>query len=224
MKENKLTKTNKERDIRPIIIYIATFFGIQLLGGFITGLLFPMDNETIVNKSMSIITIVSYFVTFLILVIVYRDKLIKDSKKMTKNNFLFIAITTIVLLVLNYVITDIFESLNVEMSNQDAVTELINYYKPFMISSVVLFAPLVEEMVFRYSLSTIFKNNVIFIIISSLIFGAMHGLGIVTIIYVLMGIILAFSYIKTDKNIISSIIIHIINNAFGVITMLIIFK
>ena len=107
------------------------------------------------------------------------------------------------------------------MENQDTVVNLLNNYKLLTIISIILFAPVTEEIVYRYALSTLFKNNILFIIISSVIFGAMHGLGIVTILYVLMGIILAYCYLKTDKNIISSIIIHILNNISGVLTMMI---
>ena len=107
------------------------------------------------------------------------------------------------------------------MTNQDAITDAINYYKPLMITSIVLFAPVVEEMVFRYSISTLIKNKIAFIVTSSVIFGILHGIGIATILYALMWVILAICYKKTDQNIVSSTIVHIANNTIGVLMMLI---
>ena len=209
-----------KKDFLPILLYIIIFFGIQLLFGIYLGFTQEIGN-TLSDKTLSIINIVSYFAIFLTLIIIYYNKLIQDIKRINKKDITYIVISAVVLIVLNFIISNLFVSLNVEMENQDTVVNLLNNYKLLTIISIVLFAPVTEEIVYRYSLSTLFKNKALFIIISSVIFGAMHGLGIVTILYVLMGIILAFCYLKTDKNIISSIIIHILNNISGVLTMMI---
>lgn len=209
-----------KKDFLPILLYIVIFFGIQLIFGIYLGFTQEIGN-TLSDKTLSIINIVSYFAIFLTLIIIYYNKLIQDIKRINKNDITYIVISAVVLIVLNFIISNIFVSLNVEMENQNTVANLLNNYKLLTIISIVLFAPITEEIVYRYSLSTLFKNKALFIIISSVIFGAMHGLGIVTILYVLMGIILAFCYLKTDKNIISSIIIHILNNISGVLTMMI---
>ena len=209
-----------KKDFLPILLYIIIFFGIQLLFGIYLGFTQEIGNK-LSDKTLSIINIVSYFAIFLTLIIIYYNKLIQDIKRINKKDITYIVISAVVLIVLNFIISNLFVSLNVEMENQDTVVNLLNNYKLLTIISIVLFAPVTEEIVYRYSLSTLFKNKALFIIISSVIFGAMHGLGIVTILYVLMGIILAFCYLKTDKNIISSIIIHILNNISGVLTMMI---
>ena len=209
-----------KKDFLPILLYIVIFFGIQLLFGIYLGFTQEIGNK-LSDKTLSIINIVSYFAIFLTLIIIYYNKLIQDIKRINKKDITYIVISAVVLIVLNFIISNLFVSLNVEMENQDTVVNLLNNYKLLTIISIVLFAPVTEEIVYRYSLSTLFKNKALFIIISSVIFGAMHGLGIVTILYVLMGIILAFCYLKTDRNIISSIIIHILNNISGVLTMMI---
>ena len=214
-----MEKKNK-KDFLPILLYIVIFFGIQLLFGIYLGFTQEIGNK-LSDKTLSIINIVSYFAIFLTLIIIYYNKLIQDIKRINKKDITYIVISAVVLIVLNFIISNLFVSLNVEMENQDTVVNLLNNYKLLTIISIVLFAPVTEEIVYRYSLSTLFKNKALFIIISSVIFGAMHGLGIVTILYVLMGIILAFCYLKTDRNIISSIIIHILNNISGVLTMMI---
>ena len=214
----------KLKDIKPIILYLCVFFGIQIIGGLIMGLLIHNDSEEVINRALSIVMIAAYSVTFITFLIIYHKKLIDDMKRLKTNNLILIAICTVVLLVLNYLLTNLLVSLGVKMDNQDSIIEMMEYYKPLMILSTVIFAPIVEEILFRYSLSTLFKSNIVFIIISSLIFGLLHGIGIATIVYVLMGAILAYTYIKTDKNVFASSIIHIINNAFGVLSMLIILK
>ena len=179
-----------KKDFLPILLYIIIFFGIQLLFGIYLGFTQKIGNS-LSDKTLSIINIVSYFAIFLTLIIIYYNKLIQDIKRINKKDITYIVISAVVLIVLNFIISNLFVSLNVEMENQDTVVNLLNNYKLLTIISIVLFAPVTEEIVYRYSLSTLFKNKALFIIISSVIFGAMHGLGIVTILYVLMGIILA---------------------------------
>ena len=214
----------KEKDIRPIILYVAVFLGIQIVGTIIINLTISQNNINAINKALSAVTITSYIITFITFVIMYYKELIEKIKKLTKKDYLFIFIIAAVLLVTNKVLTSLLISNNIEMTNQDMVSSMFDYYTPFMIASIVVFAPLVEELLFRYSISTLIKNDIIFVIISSSLFGILHGIGLATFIYVIMGIILAICYLKTNRNVIASTIIHIINNAFGVISLLILVK
>ena len=213
-----------KKDILPIVLYIIVFFGIQLIAGIYLGLSHNGSSSTISDKTLSLINIISYLAIFIVLVIIYHKKLIEDYKRISKKDIKHIAIYTVILIVLNFLISNLFAKLDVEMQNQDAVLNLLNNYKVLMIISIVLFAPVTEEIVYRYSINTLINNKILFIIVSSIIFGAMHGLGVVTTLYILMGIILSLCYLKTDNNIISSIIIHILNNISGVLTIIILFR
>ena len=213
-----------KKDILPIVLYIIVFFGIQLIAGIYLGLSHNGSSSTIPDKTLSLINIISYLAIFIVLVIIYHKKLIEDCKRISKKDIKHIAIYTVILIVLNFLISNLFAKLDVEMQNQDAVLNLLNNYKVLMIISIVLFAPVTEEIVYRYSINTLINNKILFIIVSSIIFGAMHGLGVVTTLYILMGIILSLCYLKTDNNIISSIIIHILNNISGVLTIIILFR
>ena len=219
-----MENTVSKKDFHPIWMYLVIFFGVQLLAGMILGVIYRGEVSQISDKLLTIITIVTYAVLFLVFVLIYFKRIKDDCKRLTKKNIIFILISAVVLIVLNYLISSLFESLDVEMNNQDTITGLMDNYKVLMIIAVTLFAPLAEEFVYRYSLSSIIKNDILFIIISSIIFGLMHGIGIVTTVYVLMGAILAIVYLKTDKNIASSTIVHILNNAFAVLTMFILLK
>lgn len=210
----------KKKDWLPIIIYIAIFFGIQVIIGGAYGFLQVKGYNLDEGKMLSLTNILIYMIIGLTFIIIYHKRLLDDCRRLTKKDVIVMAVCMVVLYGLNYGLSTLFLSLGVEMSNQDMAVSLLNNYKHFMVVSLVLFGPIAEEIVYRYSLSTIAKNDIAFLIISSLVFGAIHGLGTVTIIYVVMGAILGLCYLKTDKNIVSSIVIHIINNAISVLFML----
>lgn len=88
----------------------------------------------------------------------------------------------------------------------------------------ILFAPILEELMFRGLLRKSISNAIIFMIASSFIFGAAHMLYaeenimmyIYIIPYTLLGYFLARSYTKTN-NIFTNISIHFLWNTFAII-------
>ena len=112
-----------------------------------------------------------------------------------------------------------------ESGNQEALKTLPLWY---LIPSAIIFAPIVEEAVFRGSLRRFIKNDVAFIIVSALTFGLLHTFlseeGLYSIIvqsinYVAMGGALAYSYTKTN-NIYTSMMVHAFQNTFGVLMII----
>lgn len=93
-----------------------------------------------------------------------------------------------------------------------------------------LYAPFVEEGVFRLSLSKIFKNKTIFVIVSGFLFGVLHLIDKFTSIYDLLyifqyaalGICLAKAY-KDSNNIFVSISMHFIQNFIAAMLILILY-
>lgn len=215
---------NKEKDLRPIWAYLIIYFGIQFLAGMIIGAIYPTNYLDKINELSAIITFASSFTTFVILFILYHKQLKEKIGKITKKDIIIIILGTIILIGANELISMLLVNYNVEMQNQTKVLEAFAQNKTIMFAAVVIFAPIVEEMVFRYSFSTFIKNDYAFVIISSLIFGLMHSAGVAIIVYFALGVFLSLIYLKTNKNIIASIIAHILNNAFAVITMLIMFR
>lgn len=92
---------------------------------------------------------------------------------------------------------------------------------------VVLVAPIIEEMVFRYGLRIATNKTKYFPLISALIFGILHALTAIssplellyTIPYGALGYMFALLYNKSD-NIFSSITSHMIHNALCYIVIL----
>lgn len=108
--------------------------------------------------------------------------------------------------------------------NQENVESLPIYY---MIPMVVIYAPIVEEILFRGVFRRLIKNNIVFIIISALVFGILHTIGessitnilFMSLPYCSLGAYLAYIYVKTN-NIFSSITSHAIFNTISTIFML----
>ena len=99
-----------------------------------------------------------------------------------------------------------------------------------MAISTSLFAPIYEEFLFRLGFRKVLGNNMLFVIISGVLFGLLHifplddgvslTLGIFqSISYVSMGIFLAYVY-KKYNNIFYSIGIHFLNNFISILTMI----
>lgn len=202
------------RDLKPIWIYfIGLFCSVSFFAVIfaILGL-----NEGYLN----LFQIICEGIIFGIFLIIYRKRLKNDFKRLTKNNIILIIISSIILIGFNELLSRLFENMKVSMNNQDTLVSLFNNYKIMTSLLIVLFGPLIEEIVFRYSFSTFIKNDIWFLVISSLSFGLIHGVGIVSILYVLIGFGIGLVYLKTNKNIVASTSIHMLNNLVSVIMML----
>lgn len=109
-------------------------------------------------------------------------------------------------------------------TNQAQINEL-----PITITIIVavILAPILEEFMFRGLLRKGFNNDTIFMIFSSLVFGAAHVLYaeenfimyIYIIPYALLGYFLARTYTKTN-NIFTNITVHFVWNSFSMLLML----
>lgn len=108
-------------------------------------------------------------------------------------------------------------------TNQEYVTKLLGKFPLYAIIATVLIAPLTEELIFRLNIRKIFKNDILFIIISGLLFGALH-LTVATSIkellfiipYSIPGMIFAYTYTKSD-NIFVPIFLHTLHNTVMII-------
>lgn len=100
--------------------------------------------------------------------------------------------------------------------NQNAVESLPIWYS---FPLAVIWAPIVEELLFRGCLRRFFKNNVVFIIASAVIFGLIHTINEPTLIsaivhalpYSVLGGFFAYLYSKTN-NITSNMFCHFLHN------------
>lgn len=91
------------------------------------------------------------------------------------------------------------------------------------ILAVILFAPIFEELLFRVKLYDMLLRDVTpfwAVMLSSLCFGVVHIEPIVAIEAALSGVIFSYFYIQR-RSIFSAIILHMINNAFAYLILMV---
>lgn len=108
--------------------------------------------------------------------------------------------------------------------NQQVIEQCMSIYPVLMGITTVLFAPLVEEVVFRYTIMKGFLNRPwIGIALSSFLFGMIHVISagdfIYAIPYIAMGFALGYAYYK-NQNIWYSIGVHLFQNLFSTIILI----
>ena len=104
-----------------------------------------------------------------------------------------------------------------------------------MTISTVIYAPFVEELLFRKCIRKIIKGNdkytkIIYILISSIIFGLLHVITLdasfndilMGIPYMVVGLSLGYIYIKTDDNLFGTMQFHLMHNTILLILQLMI--
>ena len=131
----------------------------------------------------------------------------------------FIALT--VVKYIGGVVLILEKGFDADTANQTALEQL-GMSPLLLIILTAIAAPIVEETIMRgLILGRVFNNSYLGVIISSLLFGLLHmptDIGS-WIIYGGMGLVLALIYHKTEK-LEYTIGIHFINNALGVLVML----
>ncbi|MFJ7936729.1 lysostaphin resistance A-like protein [Sporosarcina sp. NPDC096371] len=107
-------------------------------------------------------------------------------------------------------------------SDNTAVLSDIAKVSPIVIISIVLFAPFLEEVIFRRVLfgGIYTKSNFwVAAVVSALIFAAMHNEFEHILMYMMPGLIFSYLYYKT-KRLLTPIIAHLLMNGFVVIGQL----
>ncbi|MBR7042182.1 MAG: CPBP family intramembrane metalloprotease [Bacilli bacterium] len=223
----------------PVIIFMLLLVGMDLFA-YIPIKVFNIDMKSLSTSTMIIYNFISDLVFLTIVFLIYRKKLIKEFREFFSNfsDNIFISLEyylvgLIIMLVSNYLIGYFFS--NASANNENLVRLLIDKYPLYMLFSVAIYAPLVEETIFRRSLKDIFdkfgKNKLIkymYIICSGLIFSLLHVMGNTTssidyiyiIPYAALGFCFASLYYKTD-NLFSTIILHSFHNLVALILYLV---
>lgn len=105
-------------------------------------------------------------------------------------------------------------------TNEEIIRQQFEISPIYIYISAVIFAPILEELVFRQSIRNLFRKKWLFIIISGLVFGGMHvfadgsvsfGDALYIIPYSIPGMAFAYMLYKTD-NILVSTGFHTLHN------------
>ena len=210
-----MNKTNK---ILKNLLMFLSYFVYQYVIIFIILLLgIKLDN----NSTKNIYLIVSSLIYLLFVLFMYRKELIDDFKSFKfKTIFKYIPIYLLGILLMVLSNTLIYKITNTTISgNEQAIREYIKLFPIYMCFSTVIYAPVVEEIIFRKTFKNVIKNSTIFILTSGIIFGLVHISYngniykelLITVPYMLMGIDFAYIYHKSN-NIFTTITIHSLHN------------
>lgn len=189
----------------------------------------PLELIGIDYNDLSLNSKVFYLMTteliyLLILFYVFKDQIKKNFKDF-KNNFKayiskymqYWALAFSLMLISNMFIVTLFP--NSVATNQEIVNSNLMVAPFYMIISAVVFAPFLEEIIFRLGFRYIFKTDTLFIIASGLVFGSLHVIGsyqnLVNLIYVIPysipGFVFAYTLVKS-QNIFIPISLHLFHN------------
>lgn len=231
--DNMLESDKIKKVFTKILIFISLILGMALFS-LIPATIFKIDVEKLGLIAKTIYLISCDLGYILVLYFIYHKSINKDIKNYFKKfginfetSFKYYFLGLIIMLVSNVIITLFFKEANA--GNEEQVREAINNLPLYMIFSVSIYAPFVEEIIFRKSIKEIIpgKNIItkyLYILTSGLIFAGMHLLGQITnpldylflIPYGALGVAFAALYHKTD-NIFSTIIMHSLHNTVTII-------
>ena len=128
-------------------------------------------------------------------------------------------------MIISNIIITMFTSIETS-SNQEAIISTLYKAPIYTCIMSIIFAPILEELVFRLSFRKIFNSNILFIVTSGLFFGFMHVSSpnsiaefLYIIPYSIPGVIFAYTLTKS-KNIYVPIGLHFIHNTIMMLIQL----
>lgn len=200
--------------------------------------LFNVDINSLSPVLLNTILIISDLLFMTIIFFIYRKDIIKDAKEFGANKgkwfIKYIGIFLLSVLVMGILNVVLSYITNLETSeNEELVRKLIKLLPVYMTFSTVLYAPFVEELLFRKAIRKIIKGDdkytkITYVIISAVIFGLLHVITLdasfydllMGIPYMVVGLSLGYIYSKTD-NVFSTMQFHLMHNTILLILQLV---
>ncbi len=227
--KNEMNKLSKKQAKGNILFYVLGYLlVIQIIVGVSFGFLFAVTRSSFFlgNNAFHIANIIA-LIGF---ILINRNYLVQEWIKFKQNMqlnlisvFKWQAILYVGNLVINYILSLILSTS--ESANQSAVIDVLDGQLLLGFFSIVIFAPLVEEMIYRASIFSLL-NRKMAIVVSALLFGLAHVFSSVLagnwmdvfyiISYSYMGWCFAASYAKSE-NIFVPVLFHALNNSIAFI-------
>lgn len=220
---------------RPVIIFISLFLGMYLFP-YIPLELFNINYYNFSSNMKNIYNFICDICYMLIIFIIYHKDLTDNFKNLIKNfnkimykSFNYYLIGLFFMFISNVIIGHIFIEANT--NNENMVRNMITMYPVYMFFSVSIYAPFVEEIIFRKSIKEMFIDSKItkyaYIIISGFIFAFMHIYGdtsssldyLYIVSYMAVGVSFAYAYYESN-NIFTTILLHSLHNTTALILFL----
>lgn len=211
------------KSLSVLFLYFVYTSGFYLLPIYLEGY-----NTSIFNKTtLSIYFFAADILLMAILGIIYNKEIVSGFKGLNMNKFEFgvrIWIIGMIIMGISNLLISNFSPITIA-GNEESVKQTLAALPLYMTFSTALYAPFVEEIIFRQVLRDIIKNNSLFMIVAGLLFGFVHVMDSYTcyfdllfiIPYGAMGLCFAYIYSKTN-NLTVSMILHALHNTLLVIT------
>ncbi|MDF2018293.1 MULTISPECIES: CPBP family intramembrane glutamic endopeptidase [unclassified Bacillus (in: firmicutes)] len=235
MRKTVVEAYSVERNIENItyknlFVVIATILGFLLLGGLFLGLAFGIYGEEalrdnlegyyflLIDAAVVAIVLLAYKPVLHFIKYIWDVSVLKNGK-----TYLYLLIGFIVIALSQYLMLHVFSFESAaEQKKQLGSLGIQNSIQSIIyVLSVAIITPVKEEILFRGILYRFLEkkyNFLVGIIISSFIFGILHGGLLITA--TIMGMVFAMLYKKT-QSIIPSIILHIAWNLLVSISMIV---
>lgn len=212
-----------------LLFYLSSLIYLIPLG------IFKISYNSLTIFEQSALMLCSNLFVATILYVIYSDYLEKKFKDFKKNfgKYTDIAIKSwviglIIMFVCNALIVKFSPSK--EAINEQNVQQIIQNTPLMAFIMTSIFAPFNEEMIFRKALKDTTNDNMIYILLSALIFGYLHvtnSNSLYDFLYIIpygaLGAAFAYINVKTD-NVYSSILVHFVHNSiltiFSIISLL----
>lgn len=205
------------------LLAIFVYFGINKYAALPLALLNIDVNSLNVHVKMCYSLMVDV-VILVLLYLIFRKTLKKDFKDLKKHHleyfykyikYWFIALA---IMMFSNALIIIITGGGIA-NNEELIRSTLNKSPLLVFIAAVVFAPMIEELVFRLSLRKIIPYNWIFILVSGLVFGSMHVLTsyqtptdlLYIIPYGAPGAVFAYTLVKS-KNIFVPIGLHFMHN------------
>jgi len=213
-----------------LFVMIAMIIGISLLGGLFLGLAFEIYGEEALSTKLEgyylllfdaivvAIVLLAYKPVLHFIKYIWDVSVLKNGK-----TYLYLLIGFIIIAVSQYLMLHVFsfESAAEQKEQLGGLGLQNNIQSIIYVLSIAIITPVKEEILFRGILYRFLEkryNFLVSIIISSFIFGILHGGLLITA--TIMGMVFAMLYKKT-QSIIPSIILHIVWNLLVSISMIV---
>ncbi len=209
---------------------IGTGLGVILLYFFFPYLqslpfhMYGLDTNNI-PLFFKIIYLISFYILMgSIIILIYHKKISQDFKDFKKNSLTYFnkylkywLIGLFIMMISNLMIMFLFNQNT--SNNEQAIMDTFNISPIYIFFSAVIYAPIVEELVFRYSFKKIFSHKWVFILLSGLVFGSLHVFNNFTdfsdLLYIIPysapGVMFAYMLEKSD-NVLVPMSFHFIHN------------
>lgn len=180
--------------------------------------------ETIPLIIKVIYAIIYEIMMIVIIILILKNEIKKSLNDIKKNHMSYFSkyikywfLALIIMFGSNLVIT--FISKGGIAGNEETIRTMFSQTPVYIFISSVFFAPVLEELIFRQGIRNIFSNNIVFIIISGLVFGGLHVVGNINAWYDILYLIpyctpgFVFAYILTKtENIFVPMGLHFLHN------------